>query len=165
MPSIPEKFSPEFFDVAWNYRRRCLKWSGQRLENVNWTHLVQLSGTLVLQKSLNRVVKCNNNLQHCFLQITSPTTRTSTAGFRFLRAGSSSTRRCPRGRSTSASGNDNEGDDEPDLVDRIINKQALHFTILPRNFPFAIQHHTTIVWRCIALFQQRANAYSKVLVS
>ena len=45
-------FTKIYFDVAEIYRQRWLEESGQRLENVGQTHLVLVSGKLVLQKNL-----------------------------------------------------------------------------------------------------------------
>ena len=47
-------FSKFYFDVAEIYRRRWLEESGQRLENLDRTHLVLASGKPVLQKSLHK---------------------------------------------------------------------------------------------------------------
>ena len=48
-PSIPEYFSQgKFFDGAEVKQRPCIEESGQSLENVNQTHLIQASGKLVL---------------------------------------------------------------------------------------------------------------------
>ena len=51
IPGVPEKLSLELFDVAGIHWRCCFEWSGQRLENVNWTHRVLASGKLALQKN------------------------------------------------------------------------------------------------------------------
>ena len=39
-------------------QRRCLEESGQRLENVDRTHLVLASGKLVLQKKISAIKIC-----------------------------------------------------------------------------------------------------------
>ena len=51
IPSTLKNISSELFDVAGIYRQSCSEQSGQRLENVNRTHLVLASGSLVRQKS------------------------------------------------------------------------------------------------------------------
>ena len=51
IPSIPQNFTEEnIVNVAEVNQQRCIEESGQRLENVDQTHLVLASGMLVLQK-------------------------------------------------------------------------------------------------------------------
>ena len=54
--SVPEISSEEnIVNVADVNQRRCLRESGQWLENVEQTHLVLASGKLVLQKKLRKL--------------------------------------------------------------------------------------------------------------
>ena len=46
----PKKFRGKFIDAA----EHCFEESGQRLENVDRTHLVLASGKLVLQKNISK---------------------------------------------------------------------------------------------------------------